>query len=260
MKKVISTSLLLALILTDFTFNPSPSLADESVNNISSASFEENVTLNFPEINEKTLINSTDYEIRNNIDYYLNEYKNLQSMSIEELNEYISSIKDEQDGDSLYRAQSVPPDVQLRIAWLAAAEMAKKAGYTAAGTIVQYSVLGVNYSENNGFIADKIKRTTIFRTLLYHVKQTKKPVHRSHIFTKSDSSDLFYTFHEATFTINKNINSNNYYTHLYDYFDFALNKVKYDDLFTTLVNDWAWLNQNAHILKNINIDIYFLTI
>lgn len=95
MKKVISTSLLLALILTDFTFNPSPSLADESVNNISSASFEENVTLNFPEINEKTLINSTDYEIRNNIDYYLNEYKNLQSMSIEELNEYISSIKDE---------------------------------------------------------------------------------------------------------------------------------------------------------------------
>lgn len=264
MKKIITYSLLVTLILTNFIFNPSQSLADESVDDISSVSFKENIVLNLPEINETTLANSTNYEVRKNIDYYLNEYKNIQSMSIDELNAYISSIKEEQERADLYKTQSVPSYTKLQGAWLAAAELAKKAGYPVAGTMVQCSVLGIDYTENNGLVvnglaAKKIKQSDVFRTLLYSVKKTKQPVNKSYIFYKYDDPDLFYAFHEAKFNIAKDRYTNNYRTHLYDYFDFALEKVRYDDLFTTLVNDWAWLNQYIYILRNININIDFLT-
>lgn len=42
-----------------------------------------------------------------------------------------------------------------------------------------------------------------------------------------------------------------------DTFDFAYDN-DYDDLFTTLVNNWAWLCQQTSVLNPIDIELVFL--
>ena len=40
-----------------------------------------------------------------------------------------------------------------------------------------------------------------------------------------------------------------------DTFDFDVDD-NYDDLFTSCVNNWAWLCQQTHILNKISVNIY----
>ncbi len=41
---------------------------------------------------------------------------------------------------------------------------------------------------------------------------------------------------------------------VHDTFDFAYDN-NYDDLFTTTVNNWAWLCQQTHVLNPIEINL-----
>ena len=143
----------------------------------------------------------------------------------------------------------------LKAAWLAAAQAAKLAGYPCAAKAVEHSVLGINYKEDNGSFAEKIKTTSTFKDFLSATKNSNKS-HDSAVreFTKSDNSDLFYALHNATVTLNKS--GTNYKVHVYDVFDFALDN-NYDSLFTSAVNNWAWLSQQTGVLHKITINIDF---
>ena len=74
---------------------------------------------------------------------------------------------------------------------------------------------------------------------------------------KSDNADLFYALHRVStsgtgFMIGNSIMY--YLITVHDTFDFAYDN-NYDDLFTTTVNNWAWLCQQTHVLNPIEINL-----
>lgn len=78
------------------------------------------------------------------------------------------------------------------------------------------------------------------------------------IFTKADNPDLFYSLHAVDvyatgYMVGTPFAS--YIVTISDTFDFKLEKTYMDDLFTTLVNNWAWLCQQIHVLHPIPVTI-----
>lgn len=117
-------------------------------------------------------------------------------------------------------------------------------------------MLGINYSENDGDFASKIKKTSVFKQYLSSVKSSNKSSASSvKEFRKSDDADLFYALHNATVSLKKS--GTKYNSTIYDIFDFALDN-NYNDLFTSIVNNWAWLCQNTSILYKISINVTFI--
>ena len=139
-------------------------------------------------------------------------------------------------------------NLTLRAAWLAAAQVAKLAGYPCAGTIVESSALGNDYIESNGLLANTIQTTDAYAAWV--------PVGGTSItFTKSDCSDLFYALHQTSVSV---IGSPSHVrVRITDVFDFVY-ETDMEDLFSTLVNDWGWLSQNINALFviDIQVDIY----
>ncbi|SHH21044.1 hypothetical protein SAMN02745135_00073 [Caloranaerobacter azorensis DSM 13643] len=210
------------------------------------------------DITQKTLLQSEDMLVRENSQLIVSETANFKNMTVEELNQYISdiSINDFSYRYNNYRVTSSPKNIfiQLKLAWLAAVQIAKLKGYTCAAKAVEYSVLGINYTENNGgLFRDKIVETSVYKNHMSYIKRNNKTYSRSvQEFTKSDNSDLFYALHNATFTVRKS--GSKYNVNVYDVFDFDN---KYDSLFTSIVNNWGWLSQNTGILNKIIININF---
>ena len=212
------------------------------------------------EINEKTLAQSSDSFVREHDDQIIQLVSNFEKMSISELNEYISNISDASMPSTNTRGilSPIPTTLELKAAWLAAAQIAKLKGYKCAAKAVEHSVLGINYKEDKGaggLFRDKIVKTSVYKNYLASFKKSGKPkVSDVKEFTKNDNSDLFYALHNATITLNKSRRT--YKVHLYDKFDFALDN-QYDSIFTSLVNNWAWLCQNTQVLHKEDINVYF---
>ena len=250
MKK--SFSLAIALVM--FYLISTPSFAAEITPVVSDSQFSAWANVPDLEVTEATLSKSSDSLVRSNSDYLTTEYEKLQEMSVCELNAYIDNISASFNaGDTRIVTQN--PTLVLKAAWLAAAQAARVAGYPCAAKAVEHSVLGINYTENNGAFAAKIKTTSTFKSFLSATKSSGKTYNRAvREFTKSDNADLFYALHNVTVTLNKSGSS--YKVTVYDIFDFALDN-DYSSIFTTVVNNWAWLCQNAHVLNKVTININF---
>ena len=161
-------------------------------------------------------------------------------MSIDELNKFIDKMKDE---DQTRASGNLLNNTQL--AWLAAAQIARDKGYECAALMVEFSVYNIDYSESvtdsSTPLLDKLNTTTVFNNYKHKVL----------------NADLFYALHRVStsgtgFMIGNSIMY--YLITVHDTFDFAYDN-NYDDLFTTTVNNWAWLCQQTHVLNPIEINL-----
>lgn len=152
-----------------------------------------------------------------------------------------------------------------QLAWLAAAQIARDKGYECAALMVEFSVYNIDYSESvtdsSTPLLDKLNTTTVFNNYKNKVLNSglKDFSGGSWSFTiqKSDNADLFYALHRVStsgtgFMIGNSIMY--YLITVHDTFDFAYDN-NYDDLFTTTVNNWAWLCQQTHVLNPIEINL-----
>lgn len=200
------------------------------------------------------------------IEHILNA--DLTKMTKDELNSYINQIEHlcktyEFDKTSTYSANAEVPGL-VGQAWLAAAEIARGEGYVCAAIAVECSVNNVNLSETthhvygDGPFLKKLKLTSVYQSYLNSLFLSGKVREEgSFEITKSDDSDLFYALHNVrTAASGMSIGTPlaSYIITISDVFDFALDN-DYDDLFTTLVNNWAWLCQQTHVLHPITITL-----
>lgn len=142
-------------------------------------------------------------------------------------------------------ARSIVTVVELKAAWYAAAEIAKRKGYPCAAKLVKNSVLGRDYEEHSGMFSKKIKATSDF----------KKWIKGNDSSFRFRSGDLFYALNKVKAKITA-ASSQGVKIHIQDVFDFAFDD-DYEDIFTSSVNNWAWLCQHTSVLNEINVDIYF---
>lgn len=167
-------------------------------------------------------------------------YRSMQGMSESELQKAISYAAQPQSQKRELKSLIINK-LPLQAAWLAAAQIARIRGYKLSAKLVECSVLNKNYSESNGMFAKAIKKTSEW-------KKMKKKKKGSTAFTKSMNKDLYYSLHRCDyFAKSKQII-------VTDKFDFELN-TDYKSLFSTMVNNWGYLNQNMSILKVIKVRI-----
>lgn len=181
------------------------------------------------------------------------------TMSNDELNEYIDSIAAKYSS-AITKAN--PDDGALKSAWRAACQIARNEGYICAATIVEASLDKTKYT-----ILDQFKQTifsqafdvsSAYQQYLNNFRNGQHPAN-SIEFTKADNADLFYALHLAEYRCQYYIyNMPGYPTVIRvvieDIFDFELDNT-YEDMFSSLVNNWAWLNQNAGVLNVMEISI-----
>lgn len=184
------------------------------------------------------------YQETNNERVTLMEYQlQFEEMSNKELNDFIDSIAAQYNSQA--RTSVVVPTASLRAAWLAAAQIAKNMGYPCAGTLVEKSAMGANYNETNGMFAQKIKTTSAF------ARWRKNHTETSLIFEKHDNADLFYALHQTACLFSGN--SSGARATVTDTYDFK--PERYNDIFASSVNNWAWLCQQTGVLRNIQVTI-----
>lgn len=186
----------------------------------------------------------------------------LANMTNDELNALIDSIAKSSSQSTIKTTSATDT---IKTAWLAAAQIARNAGYPCAATLVECSVYNIPYTESfvlsGGLFETKIKSTSTYKQYLSNVKAGRISPGQSTVlqFTKSVNADLFYSLHQATFVTTKSTMAGytTYTVSVYDVFDFDF-IARYDDLFTTLVNNWAWLCQQTNVLNPISVNITFL--
>lgn len=90
-------------------------------------------------------------------------------------------------------------------------------------------------------------------------KKKKNTYSGSFKITKKMNSDLFYALYNvnAKETHRGAGNFTSYYVEITDTFDFSYDN-NYDSLFTSLVNNWAWLCQQTGCLHKIKVKINFV--
>ncbi|MBS9775249.1 hypothetical protein KGV52_00890 [Candidatus Gracilibacteria bacterium] len=167
------------------------------------------------------------------------EYKKMENMTEDELQKQIHNTKNISEERGIYTKY------ELKLAWLAAAKIAEMKGYPLAAQLVKNSVYGEDYNERDGKFADAIKETSLYNKMLSH-----KGFCQKHRFTRSLNGDLFFAINK--FKHYTYYNRNDMY--IFDTFDFAAD-YKYDNVFVSIVNNWAFLNQNMHVLNPIKVGI-----
>lgn len=78
--------------------------------------------------------------------------------------------------------------LNLKLAWLAAAQLAKLVGLPCSGILIEYSVFDKDYTETDGIFAWKIKRTDAYKAYIADNSKGLK-------FELTDSIDLFFSIH-----------------------------------------------------------------
>ncbi len=187
---------------------------------------------------------------------------NFEEMTNEELNAFISNIATSTQ-NSTY-SLTLPTPVQQ--AWLAAAQIAKNQGYQCAGMLVECSVEDIPYTEKSTFggsdgpIWTKLSTTKAYTDYFKKLSENEKITESSSlVIEKSDNADLFYALHKVDVTAEyekRQMFGTTFETYtitINDVFDFDYDN-DYDDLFTTLVNDWAWLCQQTNVLHPITVE------
>ena len=89
--------------------------------------------------------------------------------------------------------------------------------------------------------------------------KSKRTTSSSIAFTKSMNADLFYALHNVRIKTSSKLDGKKVtwcHVTLEDTFDFAVDN-NYNDLFSTIVNNWAWLCQQTHVLHKIPVTITF---
>lgn len=181
------------------------------------------------------------------------------TMTNEELNQYIDNIaSSDMSSSSITASSSVSyvPTSNLELAWMAAAEIARNNGYECAATMVEHSVAYEDYSEvafasmnTGGIFYEKISTNSKF---LAYKKNIASSPNAGITFTKASDADLFYALHKVSTTAVKY--PTDYFITITDVFDFEYDN-DYDSLFTTLVNNWAWLCQQTSVLHEVNFKL-----
>lgn len=184
------------------------------------------------------------------------EFMDFSSMTDAELNDYIDNIA---SSSQKTRASTTG---NIGTAWLAAAQIARNRGYECAAKMVEYSVWGNDYSEiylegtSGGLFYNKISINADF--LSYQAKLGTGSEPTSFAFTASTDADLFYALHNVNVTAELKLPNTPAFSYwnivLTDIFDFAYDN-NYDSLFTSLVNNGAWLCQQTHVLHPINFTL-----
>lgn len=141
-----------------------------------------------------------------------------------------------------------------KLAWLAAAQIARYFGYTCSAKLVEYSVYGINYYETNGLFRNKIINTSVYKTLISQLTLGKKSYNITYSgeFTKGISKDLYYSLHYFNIIFKKPYGQP--VANITDRYDFKLD-YKYDNIFTSCVNNWAWLCSQVYVLFPIYVSI-----
>ncbi len=206
----------------------------------------------------------------------MQDTSDFENMTVEQLNDYITVIKEDSEeeknkmasdflinlfkGEHAIATTNSFAQTQLRLAWIAAACIAEKKGYTCAAELVKHSVANTKYYENSidskkGLFYNKLLHLHKFQNMCIEAKNCnneKNQVFKDSLeFTKDDNEDLFYALHNVDFTGYKNKQGV-----ISDIFDFKL-QTNMNDMFSTIVNDWAWLCQNTSVLNKINVKIAF---
>ncbi|MFV4961509.1 hypothetical protein VST03_09025 [Lactobacillus delbrueckii subsp. allosunkii] len=179
------------------------------------------------------------------------------SMSVKELNQYIDEKVQQEANLNSRKAKSIYVAAQatvttsvLKNMWKAAGEIAKKVGYPCAGTMIQYSASGKNYTEwsqGGGLFASRIKKTSAY-------KKAKKRKAKSIEFTKEDSKDLFYALHLVSSDFNY---TKKHPVHVHDVYDFKFMASYKNSPFTSAINNWGYLCSHMNVLYPSKINIYF---
>lgn len=165
-----------------------------------------------------------------------------ESMSNEELNQYISDVVKKPQTRGIGTAA-------MQTAWLAAAQIAINKGYKCSGTLVKYSVAGVDYNEYDGIFKSKIKASAPYKSWC------KKPTSSYRNITfGTGTPDLYYSLHTASIKLAA-ASSQTGIVRVYDLYDFDIKFM--GSLFSTIVNDWAALCTYTGILHNIDVTINF---
>lgn len=201
---------------------------------------------------------STTIEEVSSDDAFLSEAsKMFEDMTDEELNQYIDIVKNSNSNGRITGTDTI------KLAWLAAAQIATNNGYPCAGKLVTCSVNNTSYSETPKVgpypFTSKIKVSSNYKTYFSKVK-SKTTSNGSFIFTKSDNADLFYALHKVDITTkgtSVGTSSAKYTVTITDKFDFGFDN-DYSSLFTTTVNNWAWLCQQTGVLNKIPVTITFV--
>ena len=212
-------------------------------------------------------VDSGSFSKLGNLDRYVSDFiLDADPETLETLNSLHSDINavmedaDDTFSESVRRSADSPCGVWLatwlglKLAWLTAAQIARLAGYPCSATLVEYSVYGWNYTETNGQFRNKIVRTSTYQNLLNQVIKGNKRLNQGYVLThtKGENKDLYYSLHSCTYTVKKS--GSKYSTSVYDKYDFKLD-FKYDNIFSTCVNNWAWLCSNTGVLYVIKVNI-----
>lgn len=166
---------------------------------------------------------SIDPIVKGNSKKFVNELLGFRQMNNKELNEYIDDTLRKYSRKSIYTLESVsnytnndcsinsliPSVTELKLMWLAAAEIARNLGYQCSATLVECSVLGIPYNEDTGdggLFHDKIITTNTYRKIDNLIKTNKviyDMVYDEGCFERSDNSDLFYSIHLFDYLVTK---------------------------------------------------------
>ncbi|MCI7096000.1 MAG: hypothetical protein MR939_02245 [Clostridiales bacterium] len=171
----------------------------------------------------------------------------LGGMNVTELNEFIHEVAS-QSSTSSTSTYGVSSSL-LSKAWYAAGRIAYLKGYTCAGTLVMYSAQGKNYTETNGLFANKIAKTSKYKTWKSNYSSSS-PTSLS--FESSDNADLYYSLHAVN--IGMSGNSQGGTIVISDTFDFDAED-QFSSPFVKFVNDFAWLSQRTGALTVISVRI-----
>lgn len=142
----------------------------------------------------------------------------------------------------------------LKIAWLAAAQLARLFGYPCAATLVEYSALGLDYAERNGQFREEIEETAVYQACVSQITSGRRSLGKRYVieFSKKESKDLYYALHMAGITFQRT--NGTLICRIDDLYDFKYER-DLGSAFTKLVNNSAWLCANLWVLYAIDVNI-----
>jgi len=137
-------------------------------------------------------------------------------------------------------------ELQQVINIVSEADNKSTSSFDRAATLVENSGLNIGYFELNGEFASAIKKTSFYK------KTSSSNRSGSSSFSKTINKDLFYSIHKFRYL--NAISGHGGRLTITDVFDFEAD-YSYDNPFTSIVNDWAYLSQNLHALRPVNVRI-----
>ena len=151
----------------------------------------------------------------------------LETLNVSELNNYIAEVKYELENNEMKNYNTSSQDYKsstlgdpVKAAWLAAAQIAKIEGYPCAAKLVEYSVINIDYNENNDMFSENIVKTDVYEDWIADPDRAD-----SIAFKKYDNADLFYALHKVNISLSGS--SSGATITINDVFNFELDGYKY---------------------------------